>query len=539
MNSLQKTNTWSVEEMRLIIFDTNAWLNLYTINPIALNEFINKFSKKKGWFWIPEQVYWEFNNHSKEKREGAIKAIERTSGSASDQLHKLKTSLNNELRPLKNNCILEDETLTTTINDQIDNIVNTIKDNLKTLNTTYQKKMDVISESNDIIIKLVQSIYDSNPAYHYTSVQRIQLYEEGELRIKYHIPPGLTDTDKNAVDKTNAYRQRYGDFLIWKDLLKKTEELLLSLSSTDSLEVIFVEEEKKGDWWIERGKPIIAPMLQEEFLSIVNNKATIEMLSFSDFLSKYGKDFNINEPTVSEVVEKNKYKERVITYAQNEAKTIVEHALTEYFESSSHLVKTLFPITDTLTSIVETKDYTVNVLDERQISIRETNDGAYYFGNLDLAISANIIKESSENEDQIDKIENNIVAKICINIIIDYSKGYSTEHYDIGTILFGKEPQKPRFEELKKIVFARDNYTCKICGKTAEEGVVLTIDHIVPLSLGGTHELNNLQTLCQHCNAMKADKILYPYTTCPDCGIPISHWNDGGNGFCINCSPNH
>lgn len=33
----------------------------------------------------------------------------------------------------------------------------------------------------------------------------------------------------------------------------------------------------------------------------------------------------------------------------------------------------------------------------------------------------------------------------------------------------------------------------------------------------------------------------YDYATdvCPDCGSPIGIANDGGNGFCINCAPNH
>ena len=30
-----------------------------------------------------------------------------------------------------------------------------------------------------------------------------------------------------------------------------------------------------------------------------------------------------------------------------------------------------------------------------------------------------------------------------------------------------------------------------------------------------------------------------PYTTCPDCGQPISFENDAGNGFCKDCAPNH
>ena len=29
------------------------------------------------------------------------------------------------------------------------------------------------------------------------------------------------------------------------------------------------------------------------------------------------------------------------------------------------------------------------------------------------------------------------------------------------------------------------------------------------------------------------------YTTCPECGRSISIENDGGNGFCKDCAPNH
>lgn len=29
------------------------------------------------------------------------------------------------------------------------------------------------------------------------------------------------------------------------------------------------------------------------------------------------------------------------------------------------------------------------------------------------------------------------------------------------------------------------------------------------------------------------------FTTCPDCGCPINYDNDGGNGFCTKCAPNH
>ena len=31
----------------------------------------------------------------------------------------------------------------------------------------------------------------------------------------------------------------------------------------------------------------------------------------------------------------------------------------------------------------------------------------------------------------------------------------------------------------------------------------------------------------------------HAYTTCPACGCGIDHKNDGGNGFCIKCAPDH
>ena len=57
---------------------------------------------------------------------------------------------------------------------------------------------------------------------------------------------------------------------------------------------------------------------------------------------------------------------------------------------------------------------------------------------------------------------------------------------------------KLRFE-----VFKRDEYRCRICGSSAQDGVQLEVDHIHPVSKGGTNELRNLQTLCKPCNRGK------------------------------------
>lgn len=60
---------------------------------------------------------------------------------------------------------------------------------------------------------------------------------------------------------------------------------------------------------------------------------------------------------------------------------------------------------------------------------------------------------------------------------------------------------------LRYDVLKRDNFRCKICGASADEGVKLHVDHIIPVSKGGKTEMDNLQTLCDKCNLGKSNKI--------------------------------
>lgn len=59
-------------------------------------------------------------------------------------------------------------------------------------------------------------------------------------------------------------------------------------------------------------------------------------------------------------------------------------------------------------------------------------------------------------------------------------------------------PKRLRFEILR-----RDNYACRYCGATAPD-VQLTVDHVVPVVLGGTDDPDNLVTACVDCNAGKS-----------------------------------
>lgn len=93
--------------------------------------------------------------------------------------------------------------------------------------------------------------------------------------------------------------------------------------------------------------------------------------------------------------------------------------------------------------------------------------------------------------------------------------------------------QRPRYKypshaALRSFVYRRDGFMCKTCGTSPSSipdgydghetlkvprrskagfGSMLVIDHIVSLRNGGTNHPDNLQTLCDCCNAAKSGLI--------------------------------
>lgn len=54
----------------------------------------------------------------------------------------------------------------------------------------------------------------------------------------------------------------------------------------------------------------------------------------------------------------------------------------------------------------------------------------------------------------------------------------------------------PGWRKTRELVFARDGRRCYRCG-----GYATTVDHRVPVALGGTHALSNLRPACPGCNS--------------------------------------
>lgn len=58
-------------------------------------------------------------------------------------------------------------------------------------------------------------------------------------------------------------------------------------------------------------------------------------------------------------------------------------------------------------------------------------------------------------------------------------------------------------KRLRYEVLRRDNHACRYCGAAAPDAK-LTVDHVLPVALGGTDEPGNLVAACFDCNSGKA-----------------------------------
>lgn len=61
-------------------------------------------------------------------------------------------------------------------------------------------------------------------------------------------------------------------------------------------------------------------------------------------------------------------------------------------------------------------------------------------------------------------------------------------------------------DKLRYDIMKRDKFRCQLCGRSADDGIKLHVDHIIPVSKGGKTIPHNLRTLCEQCNLGKSNK---------------------------------
>jgi hypothetical protein len=87
------------------------------------------------------------------------------------------------------------------------------------------------------------------------------------------------------------------------------------------------------------------------------------------------------------------------------------------------------------------------------------------------------------------------------------TQGGDLNFQDCAHIVYGTTPRtsKHSWRVLRLKILNRDEFTCHYCGS---KNPLMAVDHVIPVTKGGTDEESNLVAACQTCNSKKNNKPL-------------------------------
>ena len=141
-------------------------------------------------------------------------------------------------------------------------------------------------------------------------------------------------------------------------------------------------------------------------------------------------------------------------------------------------------------------------------------DSESFYDFVEWALDELLIKQLIQNDDYKEIMVRNEPNRLReFSQILTKSTGRNWSHDQVKTIYEAcrQRTQRKQYREpietgdYLKLLWSSDP-VCKKCGRRPPE-VKLHIDHVFPVSMGGSSRANNLQFLCSECNLKKSDKV--------------------------------
>ncbi|WP_336955985.1 PIN-like domain-containing protein [Acinetobacter johnsonii] len=222
-------------ENGLFVFDTNTLLNLYRYQEETRNEFLKVLDILSERIWLPHHVALEFQRNRLnvicEQRElfsKTKKAIELTNKNLNVELEKLQ--LNKRHSSIK---------------------VDEFTHGLKKISEDFTIKLNELKSTQqhiskpDALKETLEDLFDQKIGKPPKDQKELdESYKLAEFRYKNKIPPGYLDNEKTDIclDSCLVYKKKYGDFLVWKQILEHCKENKIK-------QLIFITNDLKEDWW--------------------------------------------------------------------------------------------------------------------------------------------------------------------------------------------------------------------------------------------------------------------------------------------------
>lgn len=234
----------------LFVLDANALLNLYRYSDHTRGQLIEVLRGVEERLWLPHQVAYEFIN----RRLTVIAEQGRKYAQLREHLKNVSEVIEKHTSELHRDTALRAEDVLNPSN------VQQSFDNLEEYLKKQEGGLPKLSNSpkEDEVWLLVDEVFDGKVGEPYAPERKKEVFEEGEKRYAQRVPPGYEDQDKDG-------EEQYGDLLVWFQILDKVKQA--------NKPIVFVTDDRKGDWWWIFQKRTIGP--RPELVEEIRNRAEV------------------------------------------------------------------------------------------------------------------------------------------------------------------------------------------------------------------------------------------------------------------------
>lgn len=272
------------QDNTIIVLDTNALLNIFRFSPDASDAFLNTIISQKEWLFIPYFVALEFHFNKKGVMIEYEEKVETFKKSFESKWKKIPKELSNLFDSFS---FREGNTSSKQLSEEFAKEISSILESKKTeiQKETYKKVEQISGKQIQKYQSLVDTI-ESKTSLRPTQTKINEVEKEGEKRYSNSIPPGYNDNSKKDKRCYNGicYQMKYGDLLIWKDMLEKATESQIK-------NVIFVtsdgQSKDKSDLLHKVNNKIIGPRVELIEEMRVKSNANLFIMNESDFINKF------------------------------------------------------------------------------------------------------------------------------------------------------------------------------------------------------------------------------------------------------------
>ncbi|PHH40228.1 PIN domain-containing protein [Pseudomonas putida] len=286
----------------IFVFDTNVLLNMYRYQKNTRDELLSVLQELSEKIWIPFHVALEFQRN----RLTVIAAQGKKFSEVRKSIEKIKSTIAaeaNSLNLAKRHTLIDFDFLISEFDVLAKKFLTQLDDSQKTQQTLT---------GPDLLKNRIEELFENRVGPAPADQTEVDAhFKAAELRYKYKTPPGYMDSKKDEhspdefVNSGITYKRKYGDYLIWKQLLNFAEK-------EKKTKIIFVTDDAKEDWWLKynlEGNKTVGPRpeLIEE-AKLIGGIDTFIMYNPGGFL-EYAKDFlktEISEATLEDVRDTSK-----------------------------------------------------------------------------------------------------------------------------------------------------------------------------------------------------------------------------------------